>query len=344
MSHSRSGLLAAGNFIVDHVKLIDRYPEQDTLAFIRRQTVSNGGGPYNVLKNLAAMQAGFPLAAAGLVGEDDNGAWIIGDCASHGIDTAQLRSTAQAPTSFTDAMTVEGSGRRTFFHQVGANALFDADSLDFSGTRARILHLGYLMLLEQLDAFDQTGRTGASLVLERAKQAGLTTSVDLVSTDHPDYRAIACSALSHTDHLLLNEIEAGKILGRELDQHDIAGLCAAAEELLEHVGHAVVLHFEEGAVAAEKGKPVHVAGSLVLPEGFSQGATGAGDAFAAGYLYGLHEGWPLAERVELAICAAATSLTHPSPSQGLRPVKECLALGQAYPHRILRQPKAHGIA
>ena len=112
-------------------------------------------------------------------------------------------------------------------------------------------------------------------------------------------------------------------------------LADAAEEVVEWVGRAVVIHFEEGAVAVEKGGGVQVVGSLQLPDGFRRGATGAGDAFAAGYLYGLHEGWPMCERLNLAVCAAATSLTHPTPSAGVRPVKECLALAEAYPKRTL---------
>ncbi len=342
MSHPRTGLLAAGNFIVDHVKVIDDYPEQDMLTFIRRETTSNGGGPYNVLKNLAAMQAGFPLAALGLVGADENGQWITADCKTHGICTLQLRQTREAPTSYTDAMTVEKSGRRTFFHQPGANALLGAGDFDFTLTKHRILHLGYLMLLEQLDRFED-GRTGAAKVLERAKRAGLETSVDLVSTGHPHYREIVRSALPYTDHLLVNEVEAGKIVGRRLQQGDIPGLCAAAEELMEWVGQAVVIHFEDGAVAIAEGGAVQVVGSLQLPDGFSRGATGAGDAFAAGYLYGLHEGWPMRERLDLAVCTAAASLTHPTPSAGLRPVKECLALAEEHPQRALH-PKGSLLA
>ena len=77
---TRTGILAGGNFIIDHVKLIDAYPEQDMLTFIRSEASSNGGGPYNVLKDLAAMQVGYKLEAAGLVGEDANGNWIRSDC------------------------------------------------------------------------------------------------------------------------------------------------------------------------------------------------------------------------------------------------------------------------
>ena len=61
------------------------------------------------------MTASFPLEAAGLVGQDADGDWILADCKAHGIDTAQLRQTADAHTSYTDAMTVASTGRRTFF-------------------------------------------------------------------------------------------------------------------------------------------------------------------------------------------------------------------------------------
>ncbi|MDA0811743.1 MAG: hypothetical protein O3C21_05050, partial [Verrucomicrobia bacterium] len=49
----RNGILAGGNFIVDHVKVVDHYPEQEMLASILSESMSNGGGPYNVLKDLS---------------------------------------------------------------------------------------------------------------------------------------------------------------------------------------------------------------------------------------------------------------------------------------------------
>lgn len=133
----RHGILAGGNFIIDHVKLIDAWPQQDMLANILSEKSSNGGGPYNLLKDLSAMQTGYSLEAAGLVGEDANGDWILRDCQAAGIDTAQLRQTGNAPTSYTDAMTVAGTGRRTFFHQRGANALLGETHFDFSRTRRK---------------------------------------------------------------------------------------------------------------------------------------------------------------------------------------------------------------
>ncbi len=334
----RNGILAGGNFIMDYVKVIDGYPEQDMLASIISEASSNGGGPYNVLKDLSAMGANFPLEAAGLVGKDANGDWILRDCREAKIETTQLRQTSAAPTSYTDAMTVSATGRRTFFHQRGANALYDDACLDFTETKVKHFHLGYLMLLDAMDSFVGK-RTRASLALEKAKCAGLTTSVDIVSTENPRFREITESAMPFTDVLVINEIEAGKVVDMILKNEK--GVCInackeAATKLLKlGVQQQVVIHFVEGAVLADKNGDVITQGSLNLPDGFIVGATGAGDAFAAGYLYAYHEGWDSAQRLQLAVCAAAACLTHATPSLGLQPVKECLKLGDRYGYRCI---------
>jgi len=327
------GILAAGNFIVDHVKVIDTYPEQDTLANILEEFESNGGGPYNVLKDLAAMGVDYPLLACGVVGDDDNGRRILRDCAASHINTDQLHVSGLKPTSYTDAMTVQDSGRRTFFHQRGTNDLFEPRHCDFMRGRARIFYLGYLMLLEKIDQMDRDGRSGASRLLESATDAGMITAVDLVSADHPSYRQIVLAALPHTDHLLLNELEASKILGVTLNAGDITGLISAAEEISRFgVRRTVTIHSSSGAVCFSPDVVV-TQPALELPAGYVAGATGAGDAFAAGFLHGIHEDIPVADCLYLATCCAAASLSHPSPSAGIPQVAECLALGERFSRR-----------
>ena len=335
----RTGILAAGNFIRDYVKIIDHYPQQDMLASILSETSGNGGGPYNVLKDLAAMGAAYPLEAAGLVGRDANGDWILRDCETAGINTVQLKQTDEAPTSYTDAMTVASTGRRTFFHQRGANAKFTDGHIDFGRTNARLFHLGYLMLLDAMDEFVSPGRTRASLALEKAHRAGLVTTLDMVSTDDPRCREIAESSLPFTDYLVINEIEAGKVTTMELKTAqgtDVTATVEAAKRLLARgVKRQVVIHFTEGAVAASADGSVITQGSLHLPDGFIVGATGAGDAFAAGFLHGVHEGWETSRSLQLAVCSAAACLTHPTPSGGLKPVDECLVLATKFGHRAI---------
>src|ERR1043166_5592375 len=149
-TNGRCGLLAGGNWIVDQVKIIDVYPQPEQLGNIRRQSQGTGGAPYNVLIDLAKSGAPFPLEAAGLVGRDTLGEQILEDCRKHDIDIRHLGVTSKAPTSYTDVMTEQGNGRRTFFHARGANALWDGDDLDFQKAKARIFHLGYLLLLDAL--------------------------------------------------------------------------------------------------------------------------------------------------------------------------------------------------
>jgi sugar/nucleoside kinase (ribokinase family) len=280
------------------------------------------------------MQAGFPLAASGLVGDDANGHWIYADCVAHGIDATQLHRTQECSTSYTDAMTVQSTGRRTFFHQRGANALFHESHCDVSQTSARILHLGYLMLLDHMDSFAADGRTHAAHLLAAASEAGLQTSVDMVSTEHPQFREIALSAMPHTDHLIINEIEAARVLNRSLSSSDGSALLKASRDLLAlGVRQTVTIHTEHGAATCTHENDEHFQPSLLLPTGYSQGATGAGDAFAAGLLYALHEDWSLADRLRLAVCTAAASLSHPTPSGGMKRVHECLALADAFGFR-----------
>src|ERR1700690_2945917 len=184
-----SGILAAGNWIRDHVKTVDSWPAEEALATILGHAEGNGGGPYNILKDLAKMRAPFRLAGVGLVGDDDDGRSILADCRVHGIDTARLWTVDGLWTSYTDVMTVRGTGRRTFFHDRGANARLGPQHFDFAESRERIFYLGYLLLLDALDAPGPDGAPYSREVLRRARSAGLLTSIDCVSAASGRFRA-----------------------------------------------------------------------------------------------------------------------------------------------------------
>src|SRR5437899_9777565 len=174
-TNARRGLLAGGNWIIDLVKIIDVYPQPEQLSNIRSQSEGTGGAPYNVLIDLGKSQAPFPLFAAGLVGQDALGKQIRDNCRQNSIDIRYLGTTDKTPTSYTDVMTEQGHGRRTFFHARGANALWRGDGLDFSQIRSRLFHLGYLLLLDSLDETDGRFGTKAARLLAAAQAAGIKT-------------------------------------------------------------------------------------------------------------------------------------------------------------------------
>ncbi len=328
-SSIRSGLLAAGNFIIDQVKVVDVWPEQDSLATILEISRSNGGGPYNVLKDLALLGAPFPLLAAGRVGDDENGEDVRSDCAAHGIEVGGLLVTEGVPTAFTDVMTVKGTGRRTFFYHPGANARFGEDDVSFGGDGgAKIFYLGYLLLLERLDELAADGTTGASRLLARASEAGLFTVVDLVSGSRERFSRLVPPALPFVDCLFLNEYEAGSLLGKVVGSGREEMIAAAAGVLEMGVRGMVVLHSPAGTVLVDREGGVATQGSVQLPSDQLRGAVGAGDAFAAGVLHGLHEGWEKARCLEAGVCAAAVCLTDETTSGGLCGMAEALERGR----------------
>ncbi|MGZ5508600.1 MAG: carbohydrate kinase family protein [Limisphaerales bacterium] len=333
---SRNGILAGGNWIIDQVKIIDAYPARDHLANIRSQSQGTGGSPYNVLVDLANLQASFPLMAAGLVGNDDLGRTILQDCRQRKIDLKYLRATPLAPTSYTDVMTESSDGHRTFFHHRGANALWDGHDLNFAKIKAKIFHLGYLLLLDALDAPDAKFGTKAARLLKMASDAGLKTSVDVVSEDSNRFASIVSPALKHVDYCILNEIEAGKTTGFTIRGADgklnTVSLRHAAGALLQHgVKDLVVIHFPEGAFArTRKGEDVWQS-SLKLPSKHIAGTAGAGDAFAAGVLLGLHEGWALQKSLFTGVCVAAASLSHPTCTGGVKSLSASVKLARKYP-------------
>lgn len=328
---ARKGVLAGGSFIVDFVKIINDWPEQETLASISKETASNGGGPYNTLRDLAVLQPSLTLEACGLLGEDANGDWIIDDCRRHGIDGSQLQRTADAITSYTDAMTVSSTGKRTFFHHRGANALLGPEHFSFTKTNCKIFHLGYLMLLDRLDQIDKNRSCGAAEVIRAANEAGLITSVDCVSTPGPSFPQVVTAALHHVDFLFINEFESAQVLGRDVPAEREAMLAAARD--LGKLGSArstVVLHAANGAVALDKHGRSEAIGAAKLPKENIVGATGAGDAFAAGFLLGVHEDLGPANCLRYAVSSAAMSLSHATPSEGMKSLSECLALTEEF--------------
>lgn len=334
---SRQGVLAAGNWLVDHVKLIDAWPAQDGLVNILSQSSSNGGGPYNVLKDLARLHAPFPLAGIGLVGDDENGRTILADCKAHEIATDGLRIEAGTSTSYSDVMTVKSSGRRTFFHHRGASARLSPEHFDFTGTQAKIFHLAYILLLDELDAPDASGIARAAAVLRQARAAGLATTLDCVSENSGRFQSVVLPVLPQVDVFFCNDFEAEKLTGLDLgrgDTLDRSQIEAAIGHLLAAgVQRWVVLHFPEGACAGARDGRFFHQGSVRLPQSDVLGTAGAGDAFAAGVLYGLHEAWPMARCLELGVCAAAASLRHPSCSDAITAASDCLALGEKYGFR-----------
>ena len=335
----RKGIISAGNWVIDKVKILDCLPDRGMLGSILEETTGTGGAPYNVLIDLAKMKVRFPLFAAGVIGNDENGDHILNDLKKHNIDSSYMQQTYHAPTSYTDVMTEKTTGDRTFFHCRGANALLDVSHFEKIESPARIFHLGYLLLLDKLDMPDKQYKVVSARVLNMLQQKGFKTSVDVVSESGDRFKKLVTPALKYVDYLIINEIEAGRITEltiRKKNGIDGKNLQKAAEQLLKAgVKELVVIHFPEGAFAINnRGESIFVS-SFVVDKKEIKGTVGAGDAFAAGMLYAIHESLPLDEALRFANASARFNLLHPTATGGAVSIKE---IEEYSSHAKLRKP------
>ncbi|MFD2144048.1 PfkB family carbohydrate kinase [Mucilaginibacter antarcticus] len=175
-------------------------------------------------------------------------------------------------------------------------------------------------------------------MLKSAKQHGLITSVDIVSERSDRFKDVIPSSLPYIDYLFVNEYEAGMITGIKTINDNgsiILKSCydAALKLLALGVNKWVILHFPEGVIAISKSGESHRQPSLLVPADKVAGASGAGDAFAAGVLMGIHNDKDMSYCLELGVGAAASSLFESTSSDGVLPSEECLKLAALYGYR-----------
>ena len=342
MAADRHGIAAAGNWIIDHIYICDCWPQEEALANILEEGRGTGGAPYNCLVDLARFGPPpggrpIPLEAIGLVGSDADGEFIRQGMAGLGVDASALAATTAAPTSYTLVCVAKPTGRRTFFHNRGANAHFDPAHVRVERIRARLIHVGYLLLLDRFDEPDAEYGTAAARLLARLQAAGIETSIDVVSEDSRRFPQIVKPALRHADYAILNEFEAGRTTGHELRPNhrpDPKAIRASAQELLRlGVKRLVCIHMPEGGYALTADGKEYWQPSLALPEGYIRGGAGAGDAFCAGVLYGLHERWEMGRSLKLGVAAATVCLSDPTCTAAACSLAETLEAAEKYPYR-----------
>jgi sugar/nucleoside kinase (ribokinase family) len=315
--------------IVDNVKMISRWPDKGMLVPISSSTRAVGGAVCNSGIDLKTLDPEIEVKALGRVGDDDAGDFVVSTLEAKGLDCSLVARAKGVPTSFTDVMTVESTGERTFFNMHGADSALTPDDVDASKLGCDIFHFGYLLLLDGMDAADEEYGTKAARLLAKVRAAGVKTSIDIVSEQSERFARVVRPALKHCDYVVINEVEGALATGVPAD--DMRGICEGLFEL--GVGERVVVHRPETGVSMGRDGDYVQVPSLDLPDGWIKGSVGAGDAFCAGVLYALLKGFDAEHALRLASCAAAMNLSSPDSVGGARSLAETMALESRFPRR-----------
>ena len=236
--------------------------------------------------NTAVILAGLGVRAGlvGKVGDDEYGGWLQRSLARRRIVVEGVSTTRRCATSQTVILPVDGEDRR-YIHVPGANAELTAADIAPALPGVRVLAIGGYLALPGLDPGE------AAALLAGARTRGTATLLDIVVPRGADDPAKALRpVLPYVDCFLPNQDEARQVTGVD-DPAD------QARALLDWGCASVIITCgADGAVYAD---PAHVLQVRPLPVEVVDGS-GAGDAFTAGIILGLIEGWPAEQRLRFA--------------------------------------------
>ena len=268
--NNKPEVLCAGIIVADHVcSPVSHVPAAGELVMTDKMLLTIGGCAANAAVDLVKMDVA--AAVVGRVGSDIFGRIVADMLRDHGVDTTALIATPGADTSQTLIVNVAGQDRR-FIHTFGANAEFRAADIPLARVReCKILYLGGYLVMPKIRQEELVP------VFAAARQAGAKTVLDVVVPGPGEYLSRLEILLPHVDVFLPNDHEARLMTG-EADPVKQA-------ELFHRLGArmAVITMGGEGAVLV--GEEIRLrSGVYSVP--FVDGS-GGGDAFDAGFIYGL---------------------------------------------------------
>lgn len=332
------GIAVAGSIIVDILNVIEKYPQKGMLTNILNNSYAVGGCVPNTIMDIAKIDRNLFLTAFGRVGDDEYGRYAIEQMNKYGIDTTKVIVSKKGETGTTQVMTERLSGERTFFSLKGENSCFGEEDIDIDALNCEIFHIGYLMLLDELDKKDGEYGTKLAGLLKKVQDKGIKTSIDVVSEEGERFAEIIIPALKYCNYVIMNEIECCKVTGlsprKDDGTLDIENIKATMEKFVSYgVRDKVIIHFQEGGVCLDSLGDFTFVPSLELPNGYIKGSVGAGDAFAAASLYGLYKGFEDKKILEFASAAAACNLSAEDSVSGMKTAEEIEKMCKTYKRR-----------
>ncbi|QGQ94587.1 carbohydrate kinase family protein [Paenibacillus psychroresistens] len=360
MTRSEAEVIVAGHICLDIIPTIsekkgglDALFVPGKLVDIGPAVIATGGAVPNT--GLALHRLGSDVQLMGKVGDDQFGAAIIEVLRQHGDNIVEGMIVAPGEHSSYTIVINPPNVDRIFLHCTGANDTFSSADLNVEQLDGvRLFHFGYPPLMRKM--YEEQGEE-LKLLLSKARESGLTVSLDLAKPDpesaagRADWRTILSKALPFVDVFLPSFEEIFYMLHRERYEEMLrkapAGdilpfvdgtlLSDIAEELLA-MGVAVVglklgehgLYVRTTADSARLAAsglctPVEekldswTARELLAPcfKVDVIGTTGAGDCTIAGFLCGMLQGLSLEDALQIAVGVGACNVEQADATSGI---------------------------
>ncbi|RLS44316.1 MAG: carbohydrate kinase family protein [Planctomycetota bacterium] len=263
-------ILCAGLVVADFVGApIPAIPDSGRLTKTSRIEMAIGGCAANTAIDLSKLDA--RVGIVGLVGADAMGQFSRAALEREHVSCDYLGVSETTQTSATLIVNVLGEDRR-FIHAVGANAEFTGETLTADVLQqCRILCVGGFALNPKLSG------ENVRQAFQAARKLGVTTALDVVIGDPAPAWDMLQEVLPETDLFLPNQDEGRLILGLDDPSEQARRFHAAGAKSV------IITRGGEGSIFYN-GHEMYEAAAFPVEQ---VDGTGGGDAFVAGYLYGL---------------------------------------------------------
>jgi sugar/nucleoside kinase (ribokinase family) len=291
---AEASVLCVGILVADlFVPPLARLPVAGELIATEDFLVQPGGCAAN--SAIALRRLGVAASVVGRVGDDLFGDLVERYLRDRGIDTGGVARAPGHGTSKTVILPIVGEDRR-FVHTFGANAALTADDIPSASLEAaEVIYVGGYLVLPGLHQGDLAER------FRFAHEHGTRIVLDVVVPSGRDGMSVDAvrELLPLVDYFLPNEDEARALTGEVEPRRQ-------AERLLEAGARAVVVkRGERGTFVRSREE----AFELPAPPVEALEPSGAGDAFAAGLILGMLEGWELERSVRFASVIGGSACT-----------------------------------
>jgi len=309
-----SDVVCVGIIVADVLgRPVEALPARGTLMLVDKMELHIGGCASNTAIGLSRI--GISSSVIGKVGKDGFGDFVVKYMQQQGVEVSGVVRDEREFTSATMVL-VHADGERSFIHYLGANAALNEENIDFSIIqKARLLHVAGALVLPSLD-----GEPMARL-LKKARAAGLTTALDTVWDAQNRWMKALKPALEFVDYFLPSFEEAKMLTGQETPEEVAAAL------LDKGVGTVALKLAEQGCYVRTREAEIRAPAYEIQ----CLDATGAGDAFVAGFLAGVLKGWDLEKTARFANAVGALACLAIGTTNGVRSLEETLEFQENTP-------------
>ena len=305
-------VLSLGIYVVDVLgRPIDQFPEKGKLVLFDELGIHTGGCANNTALVLARL--GISAGAMGKIGTDTFGDLILQTLTDNGVDVTGMQQDVAVSTSFT-FVAIASDGERTFYHYIGANGELCEADLNWELIKTtKILHIAGALVMPRFDGAPMAN------VLREAKRLGITTSLDTAYDATGKWMETLEPCLHHVDIFMPSIVEAQQLTGMSE--------CREIAQFFRNNYNIETIAIKMGENGSYISTPETELSVPAYPVNIVD-ATGAGDAYVAGFLAGTIMGWELEATAELASATGAACVTAIGTTAGIQNLEETLKISR----------------